>query len=429
MSSTTPSARKRTSFRPGGTADTGREGIQVKFDFKADTNAIVFLLCGLVFIAASALTVWSGSQLKFSDELIYTQMANRLADGLGFVSESLQPTAYRPPGYPYIISLVFRVHESILLAKFLNVIALTATTWLVSSIVRSVTPGGQVFAPLLILAYPLFTYTSSLLYPQIVGSFLFVLAMYLTMRHPGSLPAGLACGFTFGILILVIPSFALVFVCMFALMAISNCFTRFYSVRFLSAFLVVTLFVVSLWIIRSSLLFDRFVFISTNSGINLLYGNSENTGYNTGVVDVSQYSVPEGLDEAGLDSYFKKCAKEWVFDHPTEAAGLYLKKTANYFNFKNKLSTTSEASLSKDILMGVTYYPLLVAVLVRCFLWRTYRFSWPELLMYLLYFGNAFLSAIVYTRIRYRIPFDFLLIAMVAVFIGHFLANRPRRTA
>jgi hypothetical protein len=190
----------------------------------------------------------------------------------------------------------------------------------------------------------------------------------------------------------------------------------------------VTVMLVSLWIVRSSLLFDRFVFISTNSGINLLYGNSENTGHDTGVVDISRHTPPAGLNEAEQDSYYKQRAKEWVMGHPAEAALLYLKKTANYFNFKNKLSTKSEESRSKDLLMAASYYPLLIAAVVRCFFWRRLRFSWPELLMYLLYFGNAFLSAVVYTRIRYRIPFDFLLVMMVAMFIGSLIEQNRRRT-
>ena len=74
--------------------------------------------------------------------------------------------------------------------------------------------------------------------------------------------------------------------------------------------------------------------------------------------------------------------------------------------------------------MFITYYPLLVTALIRCLLWRKYAFSWPEVLMYALYFGSAFISAIVYTRIRYRIPFDFLLIAMVSIFIGYIRQNK-----
>ena len=400
----------------------------MKYSLNQQNKYIVPLFCGLVFIAASVLCLWSGNKLKYADELVYTQIAKQLVNSLGYVNNAIQPSALRPPGYPFIISLVYYIHESVLLAKFFNVFALTATAWLVSLIVKAISPSGQIFAPLLILAYPLFTYTSSLLYPQIMGGILLVLAIYWTIKYPKSLVSGLACGVLYGVLILSIPAFALVFVLLFALMLISNRITSFYSNRFLSMFMIATVLLVSLWIIRCSLLFDRFVFISTNSGINLLYGNSENTGYNTGVVDISQYSDTNGLNEAELDSYYKKCAKEWVVNHPVDATKLYLLKTANYFNFKNKLSTKSEESLFKDILMGVTYYPLLITVIIRCILWRKYEFSWSELLLYLLYFGNAFLSAVVYTRIRYRIPFDFLLVAMVAIFIGHIRDYRSRRT-
>jgi hypothetical protein len=77
--------------------------------------------------------------------------------------------------------------------------------------------------------------------------------------------------------------------------------------------------------------------------------------------------------------------------------------------------------------MFVSYYPLLLIALVRLALWRRYRFSFPELLLYLIYFGNALLAALVYTRIRYRLPFDFLLIAMVSIFVGRILQARPSR--
>jgi hypothetical protein len=40
---------------------------------------------------------------------------------------------------------------------------------------------------------------------------------------------------------------------------------------------------------------------------------------------------------------------------------------------------------------------------------------------HLLYFGNAFMSAIFFTRVRFRIPFDFLLIFLAAVFVGRLI--------
>ncbi len=391
---------------------------------KIPDKNIVLILCGLIFIVAAAFSLWSGNQTKWPDELEYVGIAERLVAGFGFSNEALQPSAFRPPGYPFVISLVYQIHESVLQVKFVNVFALTATSWILSLIVKEVAPSGRIFAPLLVLAYPLFTFTSNVLVPQILGSFMLVLVVYWLIKYPKSLVFAAACGVTFGMLILMIPAFALVFLSLSVLLFIVNRIAHLYSTKYIALFFLAAVLVVGPWVVRSSLLFDKFVFISTNSGINLLYGNSENTGYDTGVVDVSKYSSTAGLNEAEIDSYYKKSAIDWVTNHPADAAGLYLQKVANYFNFKNKISTSSEESFFKNALMFLSYYPLLIFVVIRCTLWRKYKFTWPELLLYILYFGNAFLSAVVYTRLRYRIPFDFLLVAMVSIFIGHLRASK-----
>lgn len=400
----------------------------MKLTIKIPDRNIVLITCCLIFIVAAAFCIWSGNQTKWPDESIYVGIAERLVAGLGFANEALQPSAFRPPGYPFALSLIYQIHESVLLAKFVNVLALTATAWLLSLIVKEIAPSGRIFAPLLVLTYPLFAFTSSVLVPQILGGFLFVLVVYWLIQYPKSLPYATACGVTFGVLILTIPSFALVFVCLTILLFIVNRTARLYSAKFIALFFLATVLVVGPWVVRSSLLFDKFVFISTNSGINLLFGNSENTRYDTGVVDISKYSDTAGMNEAEADGYYKRAAIEWVASHPVDAAGLYLQKAANYFNYKNKISTSSEESFFKNVLMFLSYYPLLIVALIRCTLWRKYRFTWPELLLYILYFGNAFLSAIVYTRLRYRIPFDFLLVAMVSIFIGHLRASKFGKT-
>lgn len=400
----------------------------MNFTMKMPDRNIVLITCGLIFIVAAVFCVWSGNQTKWPDESVYVGIAERLAAGSGFTNEALQPSAFRPPGYPFALSLVYQIHESVLLAKFVNVLALTATAWILSLIVKEVAPSGRIFAPLLVLIYPLFTFTSSVLVPQILGSLMFVLVVYWLIQYPKSIIAAAACGVTFGMLILTIPAFALVFVCLTALLIIANRVARFYSAKFIALFFLATVMVVGPWVARSSLLFDKFVFISTNSGINLLFGNSENTRYDTGVVDISQYSNTEGLNEAEIDGYYKKSAIDWVTNHPVDATVLYLQKFANYFNYKNKISTSSEESFFKNALMFLSYYPLLIVAVIRCTLWRKYRFTWPELLLYILYFGNALLSAVVYTRLRYRIPFDFLLVAMVSIFIGHLRTSKFGKT-
>ena len=104
------------------------------------------------------------------------------------------------------------------------------------------------------------------------------------------------------------------------------------------------------------------------------------------MVDLAEEHLPpEGLDEAELDRHFSRCAKEWIRRNPGAAAKLYALKTANYFHFNNKLSTAAEESFLKDLVLAATYYPLLLAGIVRLLLWRRYRLAWPEALLYLLY--------------------------------------------
>jgi hypothetical protein len=40
-----------------------------------------------------------------------------------------------------------------------------------------------------------------------------------------------------------------------------------------------------------------------------------------------------------------------------------------------------------------------------------------EVLVYVLYFGNAFVSAVFFTRLRFRIPYDVMLMPITAFFI------------
>ena len=395
---------------------------------KLADNTFVLVICALIYFVTFTYCIWSGNQINWPDEFVYIGIAKRLVAGLGFSNDILQPSALRPPGYPTFLSLIYYIHAGVLLAKIANAIILTATTWMLTLIVKSISPLGQVFAPFLVLTYPLFIYLTGMLVPQILGSFLFVLVVYWLIQHPKSILYATLTGATLGALILTIPTFALIFICLIVLLFIINSTTGFYSKKFILFFFVATVLVVGPWIVRSSLLFDKFVFISTNSGINLLYGNSEHTEYDTGVVDISKYSNITGMNEAEVDGYYKKAAIDWVKNNPGDAAILYLKKVANNFNYKNKLGTQSESSILKNTLMFLSYYPLLIAVLIRCLLWRKYTFSWPELLLYILYFGSAFISALVYTRIRYRIPFDFLLIAMVSIFIGHIREAKYEKT-
>lgn len=68
--------------------------------------------------------------------------------------------------------------------------------------------------------------------------------------------------------------------------------------------------------------------------------------------------------------------------------------------------------------MLVTYVPLLVLLVVRLALfkrWRVQSWEWLFLSTYVL---SGLAYAVFFTRIRFRVPFDLLLICLVAHLIG-----------
>jgi hypothetical protein len=378
-----------------------------------------------LFLASSCLALISGDQLRYPDERDYSNLAHSMLDGKGYANEEGNPTAYRPPGWPFVLTVLYSIHDHPVSAKLLNALALASAAWLLSSLVARETPRGKIFVPLLLLLYPLAWYTATTLYPQIFGAALMAAILVLLSQDIRNVARCAIAGLLLGFLILNIPAFLLLTPLFLAGLYLCNKKTPALIIKRSILILCCAAAVVVPWTMRNAHVFHAFVPVSTNSGINLLLGNSENTGPNQGVnVDISQYtSQTQGMDEVTRDKHFRQAAVAWIAENPGSAAVLYVRKALNYFNFRNELHVASEQSRLKDVVLFISYYSLLLMVALRILALRRIPFSPAEYMLYVLYFGNAFVSAIFFTRIRFRVPFDILLIAMVAIFIGHLLSK------
>ncbi len=193
------------------------------------------------------------------------------------------------------------------------------------------------------------------------------------------------------------------------------------TLKVISISLLVTILVTGMWCVRNYYTFDSFVFVSTNRGLNFLLGNNENTRPNAGTnVDISKYineAHQKGLNEIEEDRFYVSKAIEFIFNNKIYAAKLYLMKFFNYFNFRNELATKAQASLIKDIIMFLIYIPLLIIFLMRLITFRFIQGSKIEWYFVILYISFGMISAIFFTRIRFRIPLDFLLIGIATLFL------------
>ena len=90
---------------------------------------------------------------------------------------------------------------------------------------------------------------------------------------------------------------------------------------------------------------------------------------------------------------------------------------------------TAESPLWRDLVMLVTYGFLLLLTAARLALCRRFPLDEYERLALLLYVLNGAFAAVFFTRVRFRLPFDFLLISLCALFLAQLLERRAESRA
>lgn len=388
---------------------------------------ILVLITVLFGIASIGYSLYLGNVLRYPDERWYfNDYAQNLAKRHMFSRDGISPTAFHPPVYPLLLGGLVMLGLGVTAVRLLNFLFLFLTWLLLFFWLEKRFPGPtSLFALLLVLGYPVLFYTAGTLYPQTLGAFFFVLALIFFWQEPFRWYYALLGGISMGLAVLTVPTFLFVpfFMLVFAL-AFRRSLLR-------GAFLlfVFTFATIAPWVIRNYLVFNRFALLSTNFGINLLIGNNPSTTPNSGVnVDISAIvREAEHLDEFQANQFYALKAVRFILENPRHYLALYFLKFLNYFNFRNELATVSESSMLKDLIMLVTYGTLMLIALIRLVLIHRYPLEKDELFMILCYLASAFVIAIFFTRIRFRLPFDYLLIVLDARFLGKLVADFCRK--
>jgi hypothetical protein len=374
----------------------------------------------LLLLSAVALDVMSGDRLTYSDERDYETLARSLLHHGTFAYSNGVPIVSRPPGYPLFIAAVYALDESALAAKLANALLFALATFLLALLASRLQARAGALVPYLVFAYPLLLYASGTLYPQILACLLLVTVVILVSTPQPSRADCVFAGVTYGVLILAVPYFLALLPVFAAYIFLWSAGPRRRTAVLAAVLVIASAAVVTPWTLRNYLVFHTLVPVSANNGYNLFVGNSPattaNSGLNVPVLKLCNH-LRHHMSESDFDNAFKQCALDWIEANPGAAARLYAGKLANYFNYRNEIATVGQNSAWRDWLVFCTYYPLLLLVVLRAALCRRQPFERAEILIYLLYFLNALASAIFFTRLRFRIPFDFMLIAVEAAFI------------
>ena len=405
--------RLRDLFQAGSFSGKNREDV---LEMAGVLLLLLYLLAGVIYSAFLAPVA------RVSDEEEYLKLSYNLLHGPGYSMDGVHLTACRPPGYAFFLSAIQAVGGGFFSFRVAQFLLLGGTILLVYRLCS----GKKAFAGLLtvtglVICYPLFFYTSATLYPQTLSGFLFILALTFTLVTPRGPALNLLAGFTFGALILVVPTFLLT-------MAVVLGAVRFLKIIRWRDVVLITLaasIIVGAWTTRNVVLLHHFVPVASNSGLNFLVGNNgDAVAYKGAAVDSMgpYYSAvaDRGLDEFQGDSFYWHVALSYIQAHPWRALLQYLEKVLNFFNTMNTYAVQNKQEFSawKQIVQAISYAFLLTLLGWRLTEIKRFPLVSREKLFLIVYVLTAFTSAIFLTRIRHRLPYDYLIIAIIAMHLN-----------
>jgi glucan phosphoethanolaminetransferase (alkaline phosphatase superfamily) len=363
---------------------------------------------------------------RFPDEFEYLTLTHNLLHGPGYSMDGVHLTASRAPGYSFFMAAIEGIGGGVVAIRICQFLMTGAIVLLLARLAPEENRPAALLAVLVpTIIYPLFFYTAATLYPQTLAAFLFVLAMVMLVCPRRSWAGSLVLGAIFGYLILVVPTF------LFTLAVVLVVAWRFKFVRVPDGALIflVACALIGLWTTRNYIQFHEFVPIASNSGANFLIGNCENTiaDGGSGNVDTTRYHQEAQqlhLDEFQEDRYYRQAALHWIAQNPGRATVLYLEKAANFFNVYNEYSAQSRAEVTpwRQWVLGVCYGLLLALLLWRLIEMKRFPLTPVEKLFLAVFVLSAFTQAIFFTRIRLRLPYDYLIVAVIAAHLQRRLA-------
>jgi Dolichyl-phosphate-mannose-protein mannosyltransferase len=389
---------------------------------------IVVAICLLVFFAGVIYSYSQGNILKFPDEKDHVTLARNLAKDMTYTLDGQTLTAYRPPGYPLLLSILALLGMDIVSFRILNFILLSLTLFLLFTLIKKIhNPISGVLSVFIALAYVVLFYTAGILVPQTLGAFLLLLTLNLLIPKKSlTLQRSFFIGIITGIHILAIPSSTFLLVPFSGWLFWKKRFSS--GVSLVGCFIVGMIIVIAPWSYRNYKVFDSFVFVSTNSGLNLLLGNNENAGPESGAfADINRYrSMTLGMNEARTDAFFSASAMKYIKENKLRSAKMYFLKFLNHFGINNQFATSQQNNQNYEILMLLSYGLILILLIVRLAVIKKFSLLPEEVLFLLIYLSSALFFSIYFTRIRFRLPFDYLIIGVVAMFIANIYEKRVR---
>lgn len=293
-----------------------------------------------------------------SDALDYHHHALRLAETHAYTSNGV-PTAYRPIGFPAVLSIAYMISPSILSGFILQsaLISITACCLGLTLIEFGVSERTVLYASGCYMLLPMTWIQSMTLMSEPLAICAMMIGILLRMRHQQMWSSGLE-GIFWGIAILARPIMLFCGIGLF----LFDVIRRSRSMPHAFAFLICMILTLMPWMIRNANVMGSPV-ITSSTGINLLIGNNHhaNGSYKT----MPEMSELDSLPEMQAHAIAMSKAKNHIIEHPMQTIMMIPKKIAYLFSsdayLPLQLMHTSETSY-RDRLLQLPLWTLLLII-------------------------------------------------------------------
>lgn len=406
------------------------------------------IVTGLAFLLrlALVLAVQRGNNFAFNDAFFYHSVAAMAADGKGFATLDGRPFGQWPPGYPFLLSLVYRVTgTSPLPGEFLNVALGAAAVPLIHSIaLRCFGTVEARFCAIAMAILPGQIYFADVLMSEPMFVLMILILLWLIATRPPDFQTAALCGVLIGFSILTRGEGPMMFAMVLA--AWWPKLERIDLARKLAVTGAVAALCVMPWTLRNYSVFGQFIPVSTNFGSTFWAGHNANaTGEQT--YPPASLTAQAGPSNARFyqieqSKVLQKAATEWIAANPLKDVSLipwrllglaqgdgdaiyyWVNKTGD----GNKPLTKPWAD--RLALVGdVGWYLLLTGFLVSLVVFGRSMLRNGVLRACLAYIAaSLFLFGVVlYGQFRYHIPIEPMMVLITAPLVSQLVAFRKRR--
>ncbi|NLJ07514.1 MAG: glycosyltransferase family 39 protein [Sphingobacteriales bacterium] len=253
-----------------------------------------------------------------SDARWFMEKGCMLSQGMPYFDED-NPTAYYPVGYPAFLAIVFRIFScDVWVARITNLFLYLIAVFVFYNLLKSSVPNPHIagWSAILLSVYPNHVAYVNLVYNEIFFLFLFLTAIYFLLNHLNNNRLYLIISSVlWDLAVLTRP--AVFFIPLLIILLIYRRNIRLALKKSIFVLLVMAIVILP-WSIRNYKVFNDFVPVSTNSGLDLLIGNNPDAeGRFYRHADFFK-GIDQAKNEAEYNRIATRMAIDYILHHPVE---------------------------------------------------------------------------------------------------------------